>query len=254
MRKTMKKYILCMMSLFLILSVLIIPASYTAAAETATQAPVTIQHVYDEAGLLSTSELSDIEEKCTTNGIDSGVDIMILTSNDSSVPAPETYIENFEDQLPVGDRVYLYVNMGTRDVFIEGYGLAEDSINSSVIDNIISDITPSLTAGNYYDAFKTYIDDSAIYLSKTSIFTSFWFQLLIAIIIGAITVAIMASNSGGRMTAGGGNYIDQNHSGLIGRRDDYIRTTVTRIRKPQNNSTGGVSAGGRSHSSGGGKF
>lgn len=67
------------------------------------------------------------------------------------------------------------------------------------------------------------------------------------------------------MTAGSANYIEQNNSGLIGRRDDYVRTQVTRVRKPQNNSNngggfnaggfrGGVSGGGRSHSSGGGKF
>jgi uncharacterized protein len=75
----------------------------------------------------------------------------------------------------------------------------------------------------------------------------------------------MAFNSGGRMTAGSSNYMEQNNSGLIGRRDDYIRTQVTRVRKPQNNNSGGggfnaggfrggMSGGGRSHSSGGGKF
>ena len=96
-------------------------------------------------------------------------------------------------------------------------------------------------------------------------FTNIWFQLILSLSIGGITVAIMAYNAGGKMTAGGNNYIDMQNSGLVGRRDDYLRTRITRVRKPtQNNSggggfnaggfRGGVSSGGRSHSTSRGKF
>ena len=74
------------------------------------------------------------------------------------------------------------------------------------------------------------------------------------------------------MTAGSRDYLDRSKSGLIGRRDQYIRSTVTRVRKPTQNHTssgsrggsrggfssggfrGGRSSGGRSHSSGGRKL
>lgn len=89
-------------------------------------------------------------------------------------------------------------------------------------------------------------------------------QLGVAVVIGAVAVGIMAYNAGGRMTVSGNTYMDQDHSGLIGRRDDYIRTTVTRVRKPETNNNnnnnsgggfhGGVSAGGSSHSTGRGGF
>jgi uncharacterized protein len=276
----------------------------------AAQTADTVQHVYDKAGLLSDSEISDLEEQCTTYGNDAGVEIMILTHDDSSAPYAETYIENFEDKLPVGDRVYLLIDMANREVFMEGYGKAETYIHSKRIDAIINEITPDLTAGKYYDACLTYIKRSAAYMKDDSelnydhnynqtpqssnpnapnydetwpsdgygsnsssnyqaaadLLSNVWFQILIALAIGAISVGVMAYNSGGRMTAGSGTYIDPNHSGLIGRSDDYIRTTVTRIRRPQNNNTGGrggfnaggfrggVSGGGRSHSSGGGHF
>ncbi len=265
------------------------------------------QHVYDEAGLLSTDEIADLEGLCKSYGDDAGVEIMILTHNDSSAPYAENYIEDFEDQQPVGDRVYLLVDMYNRVVFMEGYGKAETYIHSKRIDSIIDEITPDLSEGNYYNAFATYIERSAAYMNDdselnydhdytagtpqsnnpsapnydetwpsdynssaskaASILSNVWLQLLAAVIIAGITVAVMAYNSGGKMTAGAGNYVDQSHSGLIGRRDDYIRTTVTRVRKPQNNDNnhggggfnsggfrGGVSSGGRSHSSGGGKF
>lgn len=271
----------------------------------------TVQHIYDKANLLSSDELSELEEQCTTYGEDAGIEIMILTHDDSSAAYAEDYIEDFEDQLPVGDRVYLLIDMYNRDVFIEGYGKAETYIHSKRIDVILDEIAPYLSDGYYYDACLTYIKSSAAYMKDdselnydhnynkkpqssdpntpnydptwpsdrnysrnnsydevTSIITNVWVQLIIAIIIGVVTVAIMAYNSGGKMTAGSNNYIDQGHSGLIGRRDDYIRTTVTRVRRPQNNNTsghakggfnaggfrGGISSGGRSHSSGGRKF
>lgn len=287
--------------LFALLFTLFLPSINVMAAETTDS----YQHVYDKAGLLSTDEVTNLEDLCKSYGDDAGIEIMILTHNDSNAPYAEDYIENFEDQLPVGNRVYLLLDMYNRIVFMEGYGSAETYIHSKRIDVIINEITPNLSNGNYYDAFVTYIERSAAYMSDDSelnydhdytagtpqssdpnapnydetwpsndnssyykamnILSNIWVQLLIAAIIAAITVAIMAYNSGGKMTAGAGNYIDQSHSGLIGRRDDYLRTTVTRVRKPQNNNNGGggfnaggfrggVSGGGRSHSSGGGRF
>jgi uncharacterized protein len=88
-----------------------------------------------------------------------------------------------------------------------------------------------------------------------------WVLLAAALVIGAVAVGIMAFNAGGRMTVNGNSYIDPNHSGLIGRSDDYIRTQVTRVHKPQNNSnnnfgggSGGISSGGSSHSTSSGSF
>jgi uncharacterized protein len=263
------------------------------------------QHVYDKAGLLSTTEAEDLEQMCIDYGTEAGIDIMILTHDDSDAVYAEDYIEAFEDQLPVGNRVYLLLDMNERVVFMEGYGTAETYIHSKRIDKIIEEITPDLSGGNYFDACTTYIKRSAAYMSDDSelntdhdytagtpqssdpnapnydetwpsdrntgsselidILSNVWLQLIVAVVIGIITVSIMAYNSGGRMTAGSSNYIESNNSGLIGRRDNYVRTQVTRVRKPQNNNSsgggfnaggfrGGSSGGGRSHSSGGGHF
>jgi uncharacterized protein len=245
----------------------------------------TIRHVYDDAKLLSSAEASDIEDKCISYGKDAGINIFILTHDDSSAVDGEIYIENFFDTNLKGtydDSVILLVDMANRDVVLEGYGTAETYIHSQRGDVIIDKISPYLTDEKYADAFEIYIERSAAYMKDKSdpnysrnyttapetrdtasaedtILTNIWFQLLVAAAIGAISVGIMAYNAGGRMTAGGGTYMDQNNSGLIGRRDDYIRTTVTRIRKPENNNSnggfhGGISAGGSSHSTSRGKF
>ena len=39
----------------------------------------------------------------------------------------------------------------------------------------------------------------------------------------------LAYNSGGNMSVGGRDYLDRSRKGLIGRRDHYIRSTVTRV-------------------------
>jgi uncharacterized protein len=274
----------------LILSLLLLPVRNAEASETS----VTFPHINDNAGLLSTNDLADLEEMCINYGVDAGIDIFILTHNDSSAVDGEVYIEDFYDNNLYGsytDSVILLVDMYNRDVVLEAYGNAEDHIPSSRGDVIIDEITPYLTDAEYTTAFELFIKDSASYMSQKaipnnsgnyttqdeygnyansntyssssepSILTNIWLQLGVALAIGAITVGIMAYNAGGRMTAGGNTYIDQSHSGLIGRRDDYIRTTVTRVRKPQNNNnnsgggfSGGFSAGGHSHSTSRGKF
>ncbi len=262
------------------------------------------QHVYDKAELLSTSEIEELEQMCIDKGKEAGVEIILLTDSDPDEADPDTYIENFEDQLPVANRVYTYIDMSNRKVWMEGYGTAEQYMNSDRITEITDAMVPYLKNQNYYDAFTLSIDrtvefmhtepevnnggddgnngyndpgyndpdtnynnNGSGYIDNSSnsggqILTKAWVQLLIALVIGGVVVGVMAYNAGGRMTTGGNTYMDPNHSGLIGRRDDYLHTQVTRVRKPQNNNTGshggggggGISAGGRSHSSGGSSF
>lgn len=269
----------------------------------AAEAKSNTQRVYDEADILTQEEYDLLEDMCLTYGKDAQVEIFILIHNDPDAVYPEKYIEDFEDLLPVGDRVYFLLDMARgerREIFMEGYGKAETYIHSKRIEKIFDNVRDDLSAGNYYDAFETYIIMSAEYMTDDSelnydhnysydsppsgsgsdadydydryyndtelepadILTNIWFQLAVSLAVGGIAVGIMAYNSGGRMTARGNDYLDMQHSGLVGRRDDYIRTRVTRIRKPQNNNTGrggfnaggfrgGISSGGRSHSSGG---
>jgi uncharacterized protein len=251
------------------------------------------KRIYDEAGLLTSSEHNDLEEMCLQYGADAGIGIYILTHDDPGAVDAEVYIEDFYDRGVYGDSVFLLIDLYNRDVVIEGYGTAQTYIHSKRGDVIREEITPYLSDGDYRTAFQIYIEESAAYMKDDSelnydydysydsegnrvsgnsstdpaknILTNVWFQLLISLAIGGIVVGAMAYNSGGRMTAGGNTYMDPGHSGLIGRRDLYLRTTVTRVRRPQNNNTGrggfnaggfrgGISSGGSSHSTSRGKF
>lgn len=298
--------------LTLILS-LIITVSYLGAAPLHAAASEAEENsskrIYDEAGLLTQEEYDSLEDMCLEYGEGAGIEIYILTHNNQDSVYPEAYIENFEDELPVGDRVYFLYDLSRGDngeIFMEGYGKAETYIHSKRIDIIFDNMVDDLLDRYYYDAFETYITMSAAYMKdenelnydydysndslpqdddsdyaknqrdydydryydeprtyEDSILANIWFQVIVSLAIGGIAVGIMAYHSSGKMTVRGNDYMDQAHSGLIGRRDDYISTRVTRIRKPTQNNTsgrggfnaggfrGGISMGGRSHSSGG---
>lgn len=266
----------------------------TYASESAEDYP----HIYDMAGLLSTEEVMELEEMCITYGEEAGIEILILTHDDPNAKEPEIYLEDFNDTLPEADRILLLIDMQERFIWMQGYGLAETYIHSKRIDTIYEEIKGLMADGDYFGAFETYIKRAAAYMKNDSelnwnhdysvstpksgdvyydtynqeryetenVFTTWWFQLFVSLIIGGITVGIMAYNSGGKMTAGSNTYLEHGQSGLIGRRDQYLHTRVTRVRKPKDNNTssrggfnsggfrGGVSSGGRSHSSGGGRF
>lgn len=216
-----------------------------------------IQHIYDEAGLLSTEDIELLEQMCIKYGEKGGLEILILTHDDPNTVDGEEYIEDFYDTKVYGNSVIMLVDMYRRDVVLEGYGEAQYKLNSKRLDIIREDLTPYLSDGEYYDAFEIFIKGAEKYMNYVPIYLRAWFQLIIALVIGAVTVSIMAYSAGGAMTAGANNYIDNNHSGLIGRRDQYIRTRVTRVRKPQQSSgggSGGISKGGHSHSTSRGKF
>lgn len=66
----------------------------------------------------------------------------------------------------------------------------------------------------------------------------------------------MVYNSGGRVTVTGSTYMDHDTSEVLDQHDTYIRTDVTRERKPDkdNDNDGGVTRGGTSYSGSKGSF
>lgn len=188
----------------------------------------------------------------------------------------------------------IYLGEDRRTVDIQGYGNAENYINNDRIEHIIDDLSPVLKEGNYKKAFVEFAKEAAYYMNEKkgvsetpatgnsssgdygnssyngpsnyygekvkSPFYNTFVQLGIALLIGAVSVAVMAFNSGGRMTVQGRDYLDNGSSGILEKGDDYLRTTTTRTKKPSQDSGagdgprssggGGVSPGGHSHSGG----
>lgn len=207
----------------------------------------------------------------------------------------DEYGFGYEEEFGTAALLLLNMDPSDRGVEIQGYGDAEHYIHNDRIEHILDDIVPMLSDGEYYEAMEEYVKQVAYYMNEEKgvntspvigekgsgnyygeasydgpsnyygeehILNNVFVQLGIALVIGAIAVGIMAYHSSGRVTVTSRTYLDEQNSRVIASRDDYIRTTTTRVRKPSNDNGGGgrssggggISSGGHSHSGGGRGF
>ena len=244
-------------------------------ASAASDAPIQLPKVYDDANLLTHEEEQRLEELCARYGKKGKADLVIVTTDGSTGIDCEVYLENMYDELgfgynqKFGDTVMIIVDMGTREVCIEGYGLAETRVRQSRSDYIRENITPMLSAGRYYDAFCLFTELAAKCmrlrgsLNPDSLLLSPIVQLFVSLAVAAAVVGSMAYHSKGHMTVGSQTYLNRANSNMLAQQDDYIRTTTTRTKRPSSSdsggggghsSGGGASSGGHSHSTSRGSF
>lgn len=196
---------------------------------------------------------------------------------------------------PHGNTAILAIDMKERDIYLAGFKKAEQYLDDSRLNQIRDMITPDLSSGQYYQAFTGFLNESAQSMSiepsgnsgggysdsgsggsenyynnpdsynghkagmnPENIFFQWWFQLIASVIVALIVVSVMVFRSGGRVTVNARTYMDEGHSGILNKYDHFVRQTVTKVRKPSNNTRsgggGGVSGGGHSHSGSSGKF
>lgn len=229
---------------------------------------ISSQKVYDFAGLLTPTEVAELESLSNKYSQKREVDIIILTTNDTQGKDVVQYMEDFYDEKGLGyDKAHgntaiLTLDMQNRESYVAGFYKGEEYLDNSRCDLIQDKITPYLSSGDYYKAFETYIELSYEYMgvkpgvNPENLLFKLWFQVLISLAIAGVIVFIMAYNSGGRVSTGGNTYLDANNSGITNQKDVFVRTTTTKRRKPSNNSNGGgggrigggMTGGGHSHS------
>lgn len=279
-RKTVMAGILGFFGLFLLL---LVGAKEIAAIE---------QKIYDDANLLDEAEIEELEELAKELAEEIGTDLIVLTTTSSMDVDP--YTKKFYEEMapgydkPHGSTVILTINMEYRDVYLESFGRAYDYLTSSRLTDIRESITPYLSNGEYFQAFENFMYFVYDYMidseppsenggsnippsyggnfpsgeyniaQNDSIVGQLWFQILISVIIGLAGVGFMAMNAGGKVTVNERTYLNHQTSRVLRKRDNYIRTTVTKRRKPSSNNSsrsggfgGGIGGGfgGGSHSS-----
>ncbi len=257
------------------------------------QALTATQTVYDNAALFSEEEGAALEELCAQYGAERTTDMIIVTENGLDGNTRSAYLEDFYAQGNYSSAVLLLINMDPADrgVQIQGYGDAQAYITEDTINAILDDIVPQLSDGDYYDAMCTYLialadslpmqeaaaedayseteenSDSPQYNPTTGLvavlfgmddgapfYLRTYFLLGVSVLIGIIVVGIMAANAGGTATTDSRTYLDETQSRVVASRDRYIRTAVTRVKRPQNNNDDSHGGGGSSHSDGGRSF
>lgn len=202
----------------------------------------------------------------------------------------------------------MLINMEDRIVTIQGYGDCEFWISNDRIEYILDWVYEGLVDGNYYAAAESFGEQTAYYMNQDKgvateyepgqdygesyggpsdyyseplserytaweylgemLSEAFFGSLLIAVIGSSIACLIIGWNRKTKVTVYPATYMDQQNSGLSAKRDDYLRTTVTKVRRPKESSSsggsrsssgrssggGGRSSGGRSHSGGSRRF
>lgn len=232
----------------------------------------TKQLIYDDAGLLSQDEYDELSTLARQYGAKRETDIIILTTNNEVDGDVMKMTEDFYDEKapgydkPHGNAVILTLDMKNREIYLAGFYKAQTYLDNQRLDKIRSKITSDLTSGDYALAFQTYIQTVDKYMGvrpgvdPDNPLFNIWVQVGASIIIGGIVVATMAIRAGGRVTVNRMTYEDAEASGVLDRRDQYIRTTVTKQKIEKNNNSGsgggggGTTSGGHSHSGSRGNF
>lgn len=226
------------------------------------------QYIYDEAGLLTTEEKQELEQLAQKLSAEDDTAYVILTVNGTNGKGIETYMGDFYDNKGLGynkkhgNTAILSLDMQERDVYLAGFKKARVYLNADRLTKVRQRVTPALSEGDYYDAFRQFIEDSHYYMGTTppGILYQWWFQIGVGLLLATIIVGAMAYNRGGKMTATERNYFNATSPGIIKKEDRFIRTMVTKTKKPSNNSSGGGgggggrTGGGHSYSGSGGKF
>lgn len=233
------------------------------------QANAAKQRVFDDAGVLNEKELNNLEKFAEKYSDKRQVDFFILTNKDTGVDA-EDYMGDFYDEHEPGSAVILTIDLTERDVVLSGFGKARYTLPDERLDSIRGKVTPALSSGEYEKAFKKYIKLSAKYMqykegaNPANPIYNIWVQLGLALLIGTGIVSMMAKNRRVKSNVNAETYFNHKLSKVNAKRDKYIRTSVTKRRRPKSNSSGsgrsgggrsgGVTRGGSSYSRSRGKF
>ncbi|MDX8044641.1 TPM domain-containing protein [Gracilibacillus sp. S3-1-1] len=220
------------------------------------------QHVYDDAALFTDTEKAELEQLAAQYSEKSEVELIVLTSDDMGGRNATEYANDFYDDAGPGydhshgSTAILTIKMADtkqdREVDLGAYGVAKEHLSDERMIQIREMIAPTLTDGNFVDAAKQFFDKVEEYLevnpnvNPEGIFLKTWFQLAVALVVGAVVVGSMIFNMGGRVTVNHGTYVDQQNSRVVNKRDRFIRKTVhkTKIQKNNNKSGGGFGGGG----------
>jgi uncharacterized protein len=230
--------------------------------------------IYDEAGLLSEEERALLESKANKLGPERETDIVIYTSKNEAGADVMKMMQDFYDKeapgydKPHGNAVILTVDMKGREIYLGGFYKAETYLDDGRLDRIRNKISSDLSACDYYGAFSAYIETAHRYMgyepgvNPDNLLFKWWLQAGVAAAVALLIVWRMVANSGGRVTVHNRTYENSRTSGIVGQRDQYLRTTVTKrhIPKPSGGGGGGgrggggTTSGGHSHSGSRGSF
>ncbi len=250
------------------------------------------ERVFDRAGLFTASEVRELEQEILSFQEDTGMDFVIVTSDESHSGSAQQIADAFYEQGSFGldeekSGILYYIDMDDRYHYLSTTGAMIDYMTDARIENAIDEVTRYLSGGAYAQGASQMISIVRQYVRsgipegqyRYDVVTGQQLtarhkaltknEILLALVIGFVVCLIYVACVKSRYSLKGStyhySYQDNGFMKLTGQEDTYLRTTTTRMRKPDppenTGSHGGgggsgvhTSSGGTSHGGGGGHF
>lgn len=248
--------------------------------------------VFDRAGLFTASEIQELEQEIQAFQKETGMDFVIVTSNESHKGSAQQIADAFYEQGGFGldeekSGILYYIDMDDRYHYLSTTGAMIDYMTDARIENAIDEVTRYLSAGAYAQGASQMISIVRQYIRdgipegqyRYDVVTGQRLtarhkaltknEILLALVIGLAVCLIYVACVRSRYSLKGStyhySYQDNGSMKLTDQEDTYLRTTTTRVRKPDppenTGSHGGgggsgvhTSSSGTSHGGGGGHF
>ena len=227
----------------------------------------------DEADLLTASEeaallslLDEISQRQDT-------DVVIVTADTLNGQSPRDYADDFYDYNGYRyDGILLLVSMEDRDWWISTCGYGITAVTDAGIDYLSDRFLPSLSDGEYAEAFEIFAQDCDELISRAKDGDPYDVgdepkepfkpvgTLLAALVVGLLVALVVTAVLKGQLKSiraqdAAADYVNKDSLRLTTTKDLYLYSHTTRVEKPRDGgSSTHSSSSGRPHGGGGGKF
>ncbi|HIS49636.1 MAG TPA: TPM domain-containing protein [Candidatus Gallacutalibacter pullistercoris] len=223
------------------------------------------KRVYDQAGLFTAEEVTELEKRVAGHCESTNLDIVIVTTDNTMGKTSRDYADDFYDYngFGVGDDhsgVLLLIDMDNRMAYMSTTGKAIRIFTDDTIQAITDRVASCLGSGNYAEGVRVFLNEV-----EDCVNPNIWGMVLGCLIIGMVGGTIAVASVWHKYTHGhkADQYeLSENSSiYLAGREDVFLRRYVTSRNISSNNSSGGgggssthTSSSGTSHGGGGSSF
>ena len=227
-------------------------------------------NVYDEAGLLDSSEVTELQTKCEQIKAEYGITPYIIFLNTINYEDIDVYSREYIVDQGLDEKCIVFmIAMDSRDVTVIASDTISTYIGTTEREDVYKYLYGDLTDGEYYDSATKFLEAVEHYLNPDTASTGAMYQevkqppqyfsfkwIVISLAVGFIVAFLIANGKKKELKTvvaqrGASEYVKPGSFNLTSQSDRFLYFHVTRVKKPKDNNKGGF---GGMHSSSGGGF
>lgn len=232
-------------------------------------------NVYDDANLLSETELTSLSDTVDALAAETGWSVYAVTTEEAGGKTSQAYADDFFDAYaPGADGVVLLIDMDNREITISTGGIAIRYLTDERIEAVLDEGYAYISEGEYYECLQAMADTVSYYYGKgipenqynydtetgeiSRYHSLTLFEFLVALVAGVATAAIVYGVIVGKYRLKFGTYqYDFRQFGkleLEREEDQFVNQNVIHHHIQRDTSSSGGHSSGRSstHTSSGG--